>query len=472
MSTHYAYRQIENWLHEQLDKKRWKPGERLPSVRQLCHEKSLSKATVLHALQRLEASGKVEARPRSGYYAAYPPITQQYFPQTKSVQEPFPKPVNVSELFSDLMQRGAAFDLFPDAQVSEALDPGLLQLNRCLGRALRQQPESFHHQYDEPAGYFPLRQQLALRYQRDGCPVDAEALCITSGCQHSLYLALQATCQKGDLVAVESPGFYGVLQLLEQLELQALEIPSSPTEGLDLNWLEHVAQKWPIRACVVTPAFATPTGATLPSENQKQLLQLASHFDFTIIEDDIYRELGFYSRPTPLLAHDWENRVILCGSFSKSLSRDLRIGWIYGGALQSSIVKHKLIMQLSSCRYVQQGLSDFIEEGQLDRHFRQHRQRLKHQSDILAHSLESFWPEEVRFTRPAGGLCLWAEWQRSFNAVKLYQTALKHNIVVTPGPLFSASGLFQQSLRLSFSRPWTAERLEALVKLKQLIDSQ
>ena len=472
MPADYAYSQLERWLLQELNNQRWVPGERLPSVRQLCHEKNLSKATVLHAFQRLEASGKIEARPRSGYFVCHTPAPTLSARPLQQATPPFPAPVNVSELFSDIMQRGAAFDLLPrDAQHQEQSTPGIEILNRSIGRALRQLQGATHQHYDEPAGYWPLRQQLALRYQKDGCSLAADDFCITSGCQHALFLALKACCNKGDLVAVESPGFYGVLQLLEQLELKVLEIPASPVTGMDLDWLETAAQQWPIRACVITPSFATPTGAAMPLEQQKKLLGLAEVLDFTLIEDDIYRDLAFYERRTPLKALDQQGRVILCGSFSKSLSRDLRLGWIHAGRWQSQVVQLKLVTQLASSRFVQQGLAAYLQDGHYDRHLRQRCAALQQNSKQLMAALAEHWPDGLHFSRPQGGLSLWAEWQQPLDTLQLYQPALEAGLVITPGSLFSASGQFRQALRLSFTHPCKGRRYQALENLKQLLQS-
>lgn len=183
---------------------------------------------------------------------------------------------------------------------------------------------------------------------------------ITSGCQHALFLALKACCKAGDLVAVESPCFYGTLQLLEFLQLRVLEIPSTPAKGMQLDLLENALERWSIQACIITPAFATPTGALMPKAQQQRLLELAEQQDFAIIEDDIYRELSFYQRLTPLKAIDTNGRVILCGSLSKTLSRDLRLGWIEAGRWHTQVLQMKLVTQLASSRFMQQGVTEFF----------------------------------------------------------------------------------------------------------------
>ncbi len=283
----YRYQQLERWLLQGIQQQRWPPGDRLPSIRALCQQQGLSKATVMHALQRLEAQGLLEARPKSGYYVTH----HTHTPRVASRIAP-PRPATVSDLLLDIMRRCAAFDLLPMPDSGE-LPSEIVSLNRCIGRALRRQKGSAHKYYDKPDGETALREQLALHASRRGWSVEPDRLCITSGCQHALFLALMACCQPGDVVAVETPGFYGVLQLLQQLGLQAVEVPASTDAGMDPDALEEVLQRWKVRACVVSPAFATPGGALMPTRNRHRLLALASAHDLAMIEDDIYADTAF-----------------------------------------------------------------------------------------------------------------------------------------------------------------------------------
>ncbi|MBP0049456.1 PLP-dependent aminotransferase family protein [Marinobacterium sp. AK62] len=460
----YRYQQLEQWLWEGIQTQRWRPGERLPSIRALCESTGCSRATVQHALHRLEARGVLEARPRSGYFVCLlsgsePPVHTE--PELDT-----PRPATTSDLFRDLMQRSAAFDLLPEAS-SEPLSPGLVGLGRSIARALRRSTTQLHDHYDAPAGDLGLRTELARLYARRGWPARAEAFCITQGCQHALSLALQACCEPGDLVAVESPGFYGTLQLLEQLGLKVIEVPSHSRYGLDVEQLAHTLARWPVKACVFSAAFSTPAGGCLPDQARQRLLALAGAHDLALIEDDIYAETAFVQPPDPLKALDTEDRVILCSSFSKALSRDLRLGWIAGGRWHDRIVQLKLVTQLASSRFVQQGVAHFIADGGLATHLRRQRQQLRQQRDQLIQQLRD-WPVPVRMSMPEGGLALWVELESGQDCLALYQKALAEGIVVTPGPLFSTSNGFRHCLRISFAHPWNEARRAALRDLSGL----
>jgi DNA-binding transcriptional MocR family regulator len=458
------YQKLENTLRQSVESGRWQAGERLPSIRTLCHQHGVSKITVQHALQRLEAQGLIEARERSGFFVA--PGHREFEPPRQASTLAGPKPVSVSQVFQDIMTRSAAFDLLPDHR-SEVTPPGIVQLNRSIGRALRRQSVNFQY-YDEPAGDPELRSQLALRSARRGWTADADQFCITSGCQQSLFLALMAVCQRGDVVAVEAPGFYGVLQLLEQLQLKVVEIPASPNSGMDVQALEETLQTWDVKACVVSPAFATPTGAVMPHEARARLLELADQHQLAIIEDDIYGDSGWLNVPDTLKAIDKSERVIHCSSFSKVLSRDLRLGWVSGGRWHQKIMQLKLTSQLASSRFLQQGVADFIAEGGYSSFLRRYRQSLRQQRDHLL-TLLGDWPVPLRATSPHGGLALWVELPPEVDTLSLYAETLKEGIVITPGSLFSVSGKFSNCLRISFAHPWNGPRVAALQRLSELV---
>ncbi|WP_204903076.1 PLP-dependent aminotransferase family protein [Microbulbifer mangrovi] len=465
MSDTFRYQELESWLERGIRELRWREGERLPSIRMLCGERGLSKATVQHALQRLEARGLVEARPKAGYFVC---VRSSDLGQPLSrARIEAPRPVSVSDLLLDIMGRSAAFDLLPELRCGD-LPPGVVALNRSIGRALRRPAQGSYQYYDEPAGDEGLRAQLALHLSRRGWRVGLDRLCITSGCQNALFLGLMASCSRGDVVAVESPGFYGVMQLIEQLELQVVEVPTGNDSGMDVDALEEVLKRWKVRACIVSPAFATPGGASMPESAKRRLLALADQYDLAVIEDDIYADTAFGPVPDPLKALDDNDRVILCSSFSKSLSRDLRLGWISGGRWHERILQLKLVTQLASSRSLQQGVAEFMADGGYASHLRRQRTGLRERRDQLIAML-SRWPGQVRVSVPRGGLAVWAELSASVDTLEVYPKALEQGVVITPGPLFSSSGQFRNCLRISFAHDWNGARRDALTSLPGLL---
>jgi DNA-binding transcriptional MocR family regulator len=238
--------------------------------------------------------------------------------------------------------------------------------------------------------------------------------------------------------------------------------------GLTSDALREATKKWDIKACVLTANFSTPTGALIPLEEKQKIVALAAEKDITIIEDDIYGDLGFHSTVVPLKSFDTKDNVILCGSFSKSLSRDLRIGWIVAGKHYTKIVHMKLIYQLSTSQATQNGLTSFLAEGHYDRHLYQYRKTLLKQRDQLLNAIADNWKIPLKFTVPDGGLAIWIQLPMELDTLSLYESAIAEGIILTPGRLFSSADNFSNCLRLSFAHPTTGNRLKAIQRLGYL----
>ncbi|OMH39513.1 PLP-dependent aminotransferase family protein [Motiliproteus sp. MSK22-1] len=464
----YLYQQLVSDITEEIRSGQRAVGERMPSVRALCQEKTVSKSTVLATYDRLEADGLISARPRSGYFVCARQLenTQSLKRPSPSRPESTPVPITAGQIMMDIMEKGAAFDLI----AATDNNPGNDHLRRCMARAHRRQTTIEQMNYDEPAGSANLRQQLVQRLSQGASQVSADDMVITAGCQNALLLALMATTRRGDVVAVESPGFYGVFQLLEALGLKALELPSSADHGLSPEALELALQHWDIKALVISPCYGTPTGACMPDTHKHRIIELIQARNIAVIEDDIYGDLGFsLQRPRTLHSYDTTGSVLLCSSFSKSLSRDLRIGWIVPGKYLDRVKQLKLITTLSSSRSQQQGIGHFIEEGGLDRHLRLRRQQLQQQSQELLSLIPQYLPTATSCSQPQGGLSLWVEFPIQVDTVNLYKSALDIGVILTPGRLFTAQESYRNALRLSFAYPWTQQRKDALKRLGNLL---
>ncbi|WP_206484276.1 PLP-dependent aminotransferase family protein [Thalassotalea sp. G2M2-11] len=462
----FKYQQLANLIKKKLADEHWQPHTKLPSIRALAKTYQLSIISVQKSLQLLETWGNIYVKHKSGYY-----VSPEKKPMKQPQQQPLPKPklVDVPDVFHEIMEHSAAFDIAPQSVNNNQTPNHLLILNRHISRAFRQFPQNKALYYSKPAGSNELRLQISRHYTNRNLHISAQDICITSGCQNSLFLALMASCQAGDIVAVESPAFYGVLQLLQLLKLKVIELPCSYTQGLRAKTLKEAAKKWPIKACILTPSFATPTGALIPTEEQKKIIQIANDHEIILIEDDIYGDLGFHSRVSPLKQFDNQGRVILCSSFSKSLSRDLRVGWIITSKNFDKIAHIKLVNQLSTSQAIQQGLTTFLAEGHYERHLNQYRKTLLMQRELLTNALSQYWRFPIRYTIPEGGLALWLELPQQVDTLSLYNKARQQGITLTPGQLFSSNKGFHKNLRLSFAHPITGHRLNALIQLGEII---
>ncbi|MEH6385933.1 MULTISPECIES: aminotransferase-like domain-containing protein [unclassified Colwellia] len=464
----FKYEQLAHKLMRQIEDNKWRCNEKLPSIRDLASIYSVSKISVQKALHTLEARGIVFVKTKSGYYVSAVKPQQQISQGLTQIDKP--KLVDVPEIFYEIMERTAAFDIAPINLDITKPPNHLLLLNRHISRALRKNPQNNALYYCEPTGYLPLRHQISEHYRRRDLHISEQEICITSGCQNSLFLALTATCEPGDIVAIESPAFYGVLQLLQQLKLKVLELPTSYTIGLTADSLEEATKKWDIKACVLTANFATPTGALIPTKEKRKIAALATEKNIIIIEDDIYGDLGFHSKVESLKNYDTQGNFILCSSFSKSLSRDLRLGWIVAGKHLNKIVHMKLVYQLSTSQAIQYGLSSFLAEGHFERHLHQYRKVLLKQRDQLTDAIADNWKISTTFTVPDGGLAIWVQLPTEIDTFLLYKDAIAQGIIITPGRLFSSVKKFSNCLRLSFAHPTKGHRLQALIKLGELCE--
>ncbi|WP_111980251.1 PLP-dependent aminotransferase family protein [Algibacillus agarilyticus] len=464
----FKYEQLADQLKNLIDAGQWQTHEKVPSIRTLAQTYHVSVITVQKALHTLEARNILWVKNKSGYYVNAP---QQDPLSTVKNRISQPKLVNVPDVFYEIMERGAAFDISPQKVESSKNANSLLLLNRHISRALRHEAQHNALYYSEPSGDKLLRQQMSKHYRKRNVISDTNDICVTSGCQNSLFLALMATCKPGDIVAIESPAFYGLLQLLQHLQLKVVELPSSFTTGLSVASFNKAIETWHVNVCILTVNFATPTGALMPSRDKQEIVALAHKHNITLIEDDIYGDLGFHSTVEPLKTYDTHDNVILCSSFSKSLSRDLRIGWIISKRHYKKIAHLKLIYQLSTSQATQKGLTSFMAEGHFERHLHQFRKTLLIQQKQLIDAIQTYWHFAVRYTVPDGGLSIWIELPECINTLLLYNRAITDNIVITPGGLFTAEDKFSNFIRLSFAHPTTGKRLKALIKLGVLCEN-
>jgi DNA-binding transcriptional MocR family regulator len=444
------------------------PGTRLPSIRKTVAHYGVSPATAFQAYYRLEERGLVRARERSGYYVAggaTRALPQPSVPRS----HPVSTDVDISRLvFSvldaardpELVQLGSAFpspELFPWERLGKSL--------ARAGRSL----DPWYSVNDLPPGNLALRRQIALRYLGAGVPQPAEDILITNGALEALNLCLMAVTRPGDVVAIESPGFYAALQALERLGLKAVEIPVHPRDGIDLGALSDALRRHPIKACWFMTQFQNPLGASMAEDAKRELVAMLARQQVPLIEDDVYGELYFGSRcPLPAKAFDTQGLVMHCSSFSKTLAPGFRIGWVAPGRFGEAIQRLKLMTTLSAGVPTQVALADYLQHGGYDKHLRRLRHVLEMQQGRLTAALGEHFPDTVRVTHPDGGYFLWVEFAPGFDALALHRAALEHGIGIAPGPIFSARQEFRNGIRLNYGHRWDATMETAVATLGRL----
>ncbi|MGO4328033.1 PLP-dependent aminotransferase family protein [Cupriavidus sp. 2TAF22] len=468
------YEELAETLARDIRNGNLPPGTKMPSIRKTVAQYAVSPATAFQAYYRLEERGLVRARERSGYYVTGPvgrtlPLPQTAVRRTHQVSTD----VDISKLvFSvldaardpQLIQLGSAFpspELFPWER-----------LGKSLARAGREL-DPWYSVNDMPAGHLALRQQIGLRYLGAGAPQPTEEIIVTSGALEALNLCLMAVTQPGDVVAIESPGFYASLQALERLRLRAVEIPVDPSEGIDLEALENALERHPIKACWFMTQFQNPLGASMSEARKQALVTLLARHRVPLIEDDVYGELYFGNRcPLPAKAFDQEGLVMHCSSFSKTLAPGFRVGWVAPGRYGDIIQRLRLMTTLSAGVPTQVALAEYLQNGGYDKHLRRLRHVLEIQQGQLIAAIGRHFPESVRVSQPDGGYFLWVEFPEGFDALALHRAALEHGIGIAPGPIFSARQGYRNCIRLNYGHLWSDAVENAVATLGALAKAQ
>lgn len=447
-------------------------GERLPSVRELSLQRRLSATTALAALRALETRGLVEARPQSGYYVRARLRVLREPATSKPPQAP--KAVTVSSVAARLLAASNDPDIVGfGAAIPEASWYPARALQRHVTQVARRMP-LIAGEYSPFFGLPALRHQIARRYAELGVAVDEDEVIITNGCMEALNLALRTVAEPGAVIAVESPSYYGLLQLIESLGMRALEVPTHPREGFSVEAFAAAldAGEGRIRACVVTPAFSNPLGSLMPEAAREALVRLCERRSVSLIEDDIYGELHHGGeRPVPARRWDRDGRVLLCSSFSKSLAPGARIGWMLAGRLREAVRMRKFATSAGTALPYQLALSDYLRTHAYSRHLVRLRRACLTQVERYSAAIERHFPAGTRVSRPQGGFVLWVELPRGADTLALYERALFRRINFAPGPLFSASGRYRNCLRINCGRQWTPAIDAALAALGRLVEA-
>jgi len=295
--------------------------------------------------------------------------------------------------------------------------------------------------------------------------VDKDIL-TTAGCMSAVSYCLMALTKRGDTIAVESPCFYGILQLAQSLGLKILELPTNPQTGVDMDSLKKIVQKVKLAACIFVSNFNNPFGSLMPEEHKKEAVKLLAKYNIPLIEDDIYGDLYFgEKRPTCCKTFDEEGMVLLCSSFSKTLAPAYRVGWVAAGKFMNEALKIKLFHSLSSTAITHEAIGSFLETGRYEAHLRKLRKTLYTNYLQYVRVIGECFPEGTKISRPQGGLSLWVELPKSINTIELYNEAFSKKITFSPGSLFTLQKQFSNCMRLAYGLEWN-ERTE--YGLKQL----
>lgn len=468
-STPTLYAQIAQGIEELVEAGTLRPGDRIPSIRQLSRQHKVSAPTVLQAYTVLENRRIIEARPRSGFFVR---SRLSSLSKPGALRPASPAPQSLSA-FTPLMSMVAditnpRFVPMGGANPGADLLPGA-KLARIVGSLSREQPNAAIN-YDPVPGCPRLRHEISRRSLDWGCYLQPDDFILTNGATEALFLALSAVAQPGDTVICETPIYYGLLNIFSQLKLHVLAIPSRDENGLDVEAVEQALAKETIAAIVVIPNFSNPLGSLMPESARVRLLELANQHRVPIIEDDIYGDIHHHgNRPRCLKALDKTDSVILCGSFSKTLAPGYRAGFLTTGQYYDRITQIKNALSFGNAPLPAMAIAEFLRNGGYDHHLRTLRRTFRDQVLRMREAIGAEFPAGTQISSPVGGFVLWVELPESVDALTLFHQARQANISIAPGHLFSPAAEFKNFIRISCGHPWSSQIEEAVVTLGLLV---
>lgn len=423
--------QIVNQMVSRIGDKSLRAGSRLPSIRHFAAEYRVSKFTVVEAYDRLVALGYVQSRRGAGFFVV-PKVDVPEQSQMARREQPLRRVVDSLWLLRQdgltgdgpLLRPGCGWlppDWMPQAELEKAL------------RDLTRRPNARLTSYGEPFGYRPLRQQLCVRLAELEIEAKPEQIVLTAGAMQALDLIARYLVDEGDTVLVDSPGFFNIYANQKLNGARLIGVPRTPN-GPDVVVLERLLAEHKPKLFITNSVLHNPTGTSLNRATAHRLLQLAEKYDLTIVEDDIYSD--FQVGPGERLAAlDQLQRVIYIGSFSKTLSGNMRVGYMVSDARRAQdLCDLKMLTALSTSEVAERVIHTMLVEGAYRKHMERVKTRLKQTSDHILPQLEAlgfaFWAQ------PTGGMFVFARLPGIEDTAPLAQAALQSGIMLGPGVLF------------------------------------
>jgi len=465
----YKYDQVSRYINELIEKGDLKPGDKAPSLRKLSKQLSVSIATITQSYVNLEDQGVLTARPQSGFYVNA--LVNQINDIAKSAATPGQaRRIRFGDLFEEVFRNANNPRITPFGTSNPSMDfMPVKSLTRATRSIISRYPQK-SMDYLFPPGDLKLREQIAQQYAQTYTRISANDIIITSGATEALSISLRTVAKRGDIIAVESPTYFAVLRMIEQMGMLAVEIDTDPVTGLNLDALEEAFDTMDIRAVMASPNTSNPLGCQMPEDKKREMVNLLAERDIPLIEDDVYGSVYFGDKPPrPAKSYDLNNIVLSCSSFSKTLAPGHRVGWVIAGRYHKKFLQFKQAWSSATSSINQLALAEFLSSGQYDRHLVRLRMAMRDQVEKGRFMIARNFPEGTRVSHPHGGNVLWVEMPRGCDSIDIFNRALEHNIGVTPGILFSATRRFRNHLRINCGSPWNEANQNALKTLGQIV---
>lgn len=468
-ATKPLYLQVADYITEAARNGQLKPGTQLPPSRTLAEQNNVHRSTIINAYQELKARGVLASKPGSGTYIEKGLNENTVSIQKLTKQETLP----TDELIAEIRRMH-----WTEGMISLGYGPPSDELmpvedfDRSRQRVLRRDGKKTAN-YEHPQGYYPLRQAICADLVKQGIQADPDEILITNGVLEGVSLVSRAMAAPGDVVLTELPQYFGNWTNFSYLGLNVRGFDLLES-GPDLASLESQLQDENDRPrfVFVTADHQNPLGTCWTMPARHEFLKMMNKYDIPVVEDATYRDLTYDGMPhTPLRALDPD--VIYVGTFSHSLMPGLRIGFVLcRGRLRDHIERLKAISSGPVETLNQRALADFLSTGEYERHLERIIPVYRSRRDAILNAMQTYFPPELRWTKPTGGFFVWIWLPENISAIDLFYRSLKKGISIAPANIFYPGPCPQNAFRLAFSHYPEDVLTRAVMEIGRLLEQK
>ena len=327
-------------------------------------------------------------------------------------------------------------------------------------------------QYSTTEGHIPLREQIAAKYNGNfGLSIKPENILITTGSQQALDLIAKALINKGDKIIVEEPGYLGAIQVFRMFEPVFLPVPLEE-EGLHLEELENALKQENVNFAYTVPNFQNPSGLTYSRKRREEICKLFEKYDTVLVEDDPYGELRFRGEFLPYIGAGKLKHSVMLGTFSKTVTPGMRLGYVItqDEELMHHLCTAKQSADLHSNIYAQYMISDYLAHNEYRKHVDKIVALYKSQADEMLAAMKEYFPKEVKFTEPEGGMFIWVTLPEGISSLDLFKKAMDKNVAFVPGDPFYVDKSNVNTFRLNYTNSTPEVIREGIKRLAEAIN--
>jgi len=325
-------------------------------------------------------------------------------------------------------------------------------------------------QYSTTEGYLPLREYIAGNYNsKYDLNIQAENILITNGSQQGLDLISKIFIEKGDNVIIERPGYLGAIQALSIYQ-PVFHNVTLKKDGVDINELAHILTAHKVKFYYGVPNFQNPSGITYSYQNRLKVSEIGQQYNTLFVEDNPYGELRFMGKDLPPLKTWLGKQSVMLGSFSKTVVPSFRLGWICADKdIMEKLIIAKQGADLHTNYFCQRVVHSFLSNFDVKSHIEKARKAYKEQRDAMVTMIEKYFPPEIKYTKPEGGMFLWVTLPGEMSSMRLFELSIKDKVAFVPGDPFYVDGGGENTLRLNYSNSNPEQIETGIIKLSKAI---